>query len=124
MPQFYANPKPIYQPAMRIISSITNASSAVVTTNFANQYAVGIIGRLDIPPYAGMPQANQLVVTIIQILGPTSFAINLDTTTFQPFAIPDPLPAHTAITAMFVPVGEVNKTLIAATQNILPYSGL
>lgn len=121
MPQFYANPMPIFQPAMRLISAITNANPAVVTTTFANDFVLGTVIRLDIPSYIGMPQANQLTVTIINILGPTSFNINLDTTMFEPFAIPMTLPPHTNTTALAVPVGEVASTLVAAVQNILPF---
>lgn len=106
---------------MRIISAITNGNPAIVTTTFDHGYAVGIIGRLDIPAYIGMPQADQQVVTILTILGPTTFTINLNTTSFQPFVVPDPISAQANMTAMFVPMGEVNSKLSSATQNILPY---
>ena len=121
MPQFYANPLPIYKPAMRLIASITNANPAVVTTTFANNYIVGTLIRLDIPSYIGMPQADQQVVPITAILGTTSFAVGMDSTLFQPFAIPSPLPAHANVTAMSVPIGEINRTLTAATVNTLPF---
>jgi hypothetical protein len=121
MPQFYANPQPIYQPAMRLISSITNASSAVVTTTFNHNYLTGLIIRLDIPSYIGMQQANQAIVTITQILGLTSFMVNLNTLSFDPFAIPAPLPAIASTTALAVPVGEINSKLNQATNNTLPF---
>lgn len=121
MPQFYANPTPIYQPAMRLIASLSTALPAVVTTTFAHNYVAGIIVRLDIPAYIGMPEADQQVVEILTILGPTSFTVNMNSSGYQPFVIPDPLPAHVTTTAMVVPIGEVNRTLVAATNNILPY---
>lgn len=121
MPQFYANPLPIFRPAMRLISSITKANQAVVTTSFANNYIVGTKVRLVIPEYLGMPQANLQIVTVITILGPTSFAVDLNTLAFEPFVVPDPLPAHVTTTALAVPVGEINGILTAATQNILPF---
>lgn len=121
MPQFYANPLPIFRPAMRLISSITNALQAVITTSFANNYIVGTKIRLVIPGYLGMPQANLQVVTVLTILGPTSFTIDLNTTAYEPFVVPDPLPAHVTTTALAVPVGEINGILTAATQNILPF---
>lgn len=121
MPQFYANPLPIFRPAMRLISSITNANQAVITTTFANSYIVGTKVRLVIPVYLGMPQANLQVVTVLTILGPTSFSTDLNTTAFEPFVVPAPLPAHVTTTALAVPVGEINGILTAATQNILPF---
>lgn len=121
MPQFYANAQPIFQPAMRLIASITNASSATVTTTFDHNYLAGLIIRLDIPIYIGMQQANQAIVTITEILGLTSFKVNLNTSSFDTFAIPDPLPAIVSTTAQAVPVGEINSQLTQATNNTLPF---
>jgi hypothetical protein len=106
---------------MRLVASITQAFPAVVTTTFAHGYIAGTIVRLNIPPYIGMWQANQAVVTITEVLGQTSFAIDLDTSTYEPFAIPDPIPPLEDSTAQVVPVGGINGNLRAATQNVLPY---
>ena len=106
---------------MRIISAITNASPAVVTTTFDHQYLSGTIVRLDIPPADGMQQLNGMIFPIL-VASSTTFSIPIDTTTFDPFAIPvSPVPAYANTCAMVVPVGEVNATLLAATQNVLPY---
>lgn len=122
MPQFYANPSPFYQPAMRLISSITQADPAAVTTTFAHDFVSGTTIRLDIPSYIGMHQANSQVVEILTILGPTSFTVGMNSTTYAPFVIPDPLPTHASTTAVAVPVGEITRTLEAATLNVLPYN--
>lgn len=74
---------PVYQPAMRIISSVTNANPAVVTTTFNHQYQSGLIVRLNIAPGYGMQQANQLYGPII-VTGNTTFTIDIDTTYFEP----------------------------------------
>lgn len=117
----YANPNPTFQPAMRLIDSITNAFPAVVTTTFAHQYKDGTIVRLDIPLADGMQQANQLTGAIL-IRDATSFYINIDTTYFEPFVIPAMPAANTFICAMVVPIGELNETLKAALVNVLnPY---
>ncbi len=119
MPRCYADPNPIYQPAMRLIASITRAFPAVVTTTFAHQYYNGTIVRLDIPPADGMQQADQYVGAI-SVTSDTTFTIALDTTNFDAFAIPGmPSPA-TNICAQVVPIGEVSETLQAATVNVLP----
>jgi len=114
----YANPNPIFQPAMRLIASITNARQAVVTTTFAHQYRTGLIVRLDIPLACGMQQANHVVAPII-VVSPSVFIINLDTTDFDPFAIPVGVSPHVDTCAQVVPVGEINEILTEATRNIL-----
>ena len=118
MPRCYANPNPIYQPAMRLIASITQSCPAIVTTTFAHQYFTGTIVRLDIPIADGMQQADQFVGPIL-VTSDTTFAIALDTTNFDAFAIPgSPAPSQN-ICAQVVPIGEVNETLLAATVNVL-----
>lgn len=119
MPQYYAYPFPIYQPAMRIISAITNANPAVVTTTFANQYITGTVVRLDIPYACGMQQANQLTGEI-SVISPTTFSINIDTTLFDVFSIPV-VSYQINTAAQVVPIGENSLQLNAATQNVLPF---
>lgn len=114
----YANPNPIFQPAMRLITAITNAAYATVTTSFAHQYRTGLIVRLDIPIACGMQQANQLTGAII-VVSPSVFTINIDTTLFDPFAIPVGVSPHVDTCAQVVPVGEINELLTEATRNIL-----
>ncbi len=118
MPRCYANPNPIFQPAMRLITAITNAAVATVTTSFAHQYITGLQVRLDIPIACGMQQANGLVGSII-VVSPSMFLIDIDTTLFDPFSIPSPANPHVNICAMVVPIGEVNEILTGATRNIL-----
>src|SRR5581483_2171142 len=112
----YAIQKPTYQPAMRIITAITNANPAVVTTSFAHNYVSLTIVRLDIPRGFGMQQANQLTGTII-VLSPTTFSISIDSTQFDAFAVPGGANQQ----AQVVPIGEDNSILTAATVNVLPY---
>lgn len=112
---------PMFQQAMRIISSITRSDPAVVTTTFAHNYITGSIVRLYIPAGFGMPQANQLVGSII-VLNDTTFSINIDTTGFEAFFVPTDPSYLVNSAAHVVPVGEVNSLLRAATQNVLPYS--
>lgn len=122
----YAFQKPVFQPAMRIISAITKANPAQVTTSFAHNYKTGTIVRIDIPqaivgaPSAGMPQINGLVGTI-NVNSPTTFLINIDTTTFDAFSVPMATgPGYTC--SQVIPIGEVTSQLTAATVNALPYA--
>ena len=119
---------PIFQPAMRIILSITNANPAVVTTSYdglvhgAHYYHNGTIVRLDIPVADGMQEANQFFGPI-SVIDQYSFSIPLDTTHFTPFSIPNVSDPHIVVCAQVVPIGESNDTLKAATRNVLPGRG-
>lgn len=119
MPRCYADPNPIFQPAMRLIESITNSFPAVVTTTFAHQYESGTIVRLDIPPACGMQQANEKFGPI-EVLSSTTFSIPLDTTHYDTFSIPVSPDPHTNICAQVNPIAEINSILTAAVQNVLP----
>jgi hypothetical protein len=122
------NQNPIYQPAMRVITAITNASPAQITTMYPHQYQNGLIVRIDVPFADGMQQINQLTGTVtIDLIDPTKFTLNIDTTLFDPFTIPqDPNnpgspPPQTQICAFAVPVGEDASIVYQATRNVLPY---
>lgn len=111
---------PFFQPAMRQIAAITNANPAVVTTTFNHNYITGTIIRLDITPGHGMAQANQLFGPIIR-LTPTTFAINIDTTLFDPFVVPTFPPGVGYTPSQTIAIGEVSQILTAAEQNVAPF---
>ena len=108
---------PTYQPAMRIVTAVTQSNPAVVTTSCPHQYENGIIVRFDIPLQNGMPQLagtsfpwNTYVVTVVNA---TQFSVNVDSTNFQPYV--------DNVCCCVVPVGEQNYTIKQATRNVLPY---
>lgn len=111
----YANPSPMYQPAMRLIESITQSSPAMVTTTFAHDYISGEIVRIKVPPTSGMQQINNKTGTII-VTGNTTFTIDIDSSLFDAYVIPVP----EKNCGQVVPIGEVNSLLRAATNNVLP----
>lgn len=117
----YAVPFPTFQPAMRLIASITNSYPCIVTTTFNNQYIDGTIVRLDIPQACGMFQADQFVGPLT-VINDTSFSLDLDTTNFGIFITPVLPNPHINVCAQVVPIAENNDTLDAAVQNVLPYS--
>ena len=122
-PKCYANPNPIFQPAMRLVASITNSDPALVTTTFAHQYNTGLIVRLELPLAVGMQQADGMQ-GVITVVSATEFYISINTTTFDPFLIPPDPPPLVNTCAQVVPVGEVNETLAYATRNVLPFGPL
>lgn len=119
MPIVLAQQYPVFQPAMRIISNITNDKQAVVTTTFNHQYITGMIVRLIVPQGYGMVQANQLFGAIT-VTGDTTFSICIDTTYFSPFTTPMTSPENEQF-PQSVPFGEVSSTLLASYRNVLPY---
>lgn len=115
----FAIENPVFKPAMRIIVAITNGFPSQVTTSFAHGYLTGEIVRIVVPPADGMQQINGLVGTLT-VNSDTTFLMDIDTTSFDIFAIPeDPLPQVNTC-AMVIPIGEVNEMLRAAVQNVLP----
>lgn len=110
---------PVYKPAMRIVTNITKAFPASVTTSFAHGYISGTIVRLDVPVGFGMTQVNQKFGAII-VTSPTTFNIDIDTTQFDTFAAPANWPYNQQL-AQSIPIGEINEILTAAVQNVLPY---
>jgi len=115
----YADPNPMYQPAMRLITAITNDTNAEVTTSFAHNYLSGLIVRIIVPNLRfGMIQMDKRVGTIA-VTGDTTFTINIDSTNFDTFVIPDPEEAYTNIFPMVIPIGEINEILYQATRNVL-----
>lgn len=108
---------PVFQPAMRIITAVTNARSALVTTSFNNSYITGTIVRFDIPLGFGMQQLNQQTATIT-VINSTQFTVPIDTTNYDTFVVP----AANEQYAQVVPIGEDDSILTAAVQNVLPYT--
>ena len=108
--------EPTYMPAMRIITAITQAEEAVITTSFAHGYVNGTIVRLYIPDGFGMWNINGLVFTIL-IVDNTSFRISIDTRYFDPFIVP----VGTQQRAQVIPIGSEGQNYSPAVQNVLPY---
>jgi hypothetical protein len=119
MPVNYADPNPEFQPAMRLISDISNGNPVTITTSFAHQYNTGLIVRLIIPLNYGMDLLNQAYGPIT-VTGATTFTMPIDTTTFTPFAAPALNPGHNYTGPQVVPIGNVNSSLYLATMNVLP----
>lgn len=114
----YAVASPTYQPAMRMISAISNATHAAVTTTFDHNYSSGLIVRMYVPKWYGMTQINKKD-GIITVTGSTTFTIDIDSMAYDSFSIPSGTPWYVNTFAMVVPVGEINSSLQQATRNVL-----
>lgn len=120
MPRCFAMQNPIFQPAMRLISAITQSNPMVVTTTFAHDYLSGLYVRLYVPTADGMPQANGLTGYIV-VTSPTTFTLPYDSTHWIAFAIPMAPNPQDDICAQVIPVAEDNGILYQAVQNTLPF---
>jgi len=94
-----ADQRPVFKPAMRIISNITNSLPAQVTTTFDHGYSDGLVIRLMVPNGYGMIQANQLFGSIT-VTGITTFNIDIDTRYFSTFIVPVTFPVQLSIKSM------------------------
>jgi hypothetical protein len=110
-------PNPTYEPAMSRILAITNGFPATVTTVEPHDLQSGNIVRLIIPDGYGMVQANQLFGNI-NVTGPNTFTIDIDTTAFDIYTIPGAFP-FTQQSPQIVPMAELNSLLTNAVANIL-----
>jgi len=106
---------PIYQPAMRVITAITQANPMQVTTSFAHDYVAGEIVTLKVPSVYGMYQADGLRAEILEIVDDSNFTLKIDSTGFDVFSVP----ADTKVqNAEVLPAG--GTSIYTATDNTLP----
>jgi hypothetical protein len=100
---FPVNPNFPWLPKATVISAITNANPAVVTTTTNHGYSDGLIVRVVLPfPYFsafGMIQINGLSGPIL-VLSPTTFSVAINTLTFDPFVVGTSLE-----NAQIIPIG-------------------
>lgn len=104
----------LFVPASKVVSNITNAVAAVVTTTIPHDYITGEIIRMHIPSGYGMQPMNQQYAPIV-VINDTNFSIAIDTTTYEPFMIPTPQLQYAQCTA----IGSVNSLLEGAVHNSL-----
>jgi hypothetical protein len=122
MAQQTAYQHPIFQPARRTITAITNANPALVTCSFDTEFRDGDIIRITLPQIStdpvgfGMYEINGQLFQLT-VNDDTSFYIDVDTTFFNPFVDASTTSGQYA---QAVPVGEQNDTIYGATRNTLP----
>jgi hypothetical protein len=100
-----------FVPNRQTVSNISRTNPGVVTTTQNHGYDSGLFVRFYFPKNFGMTQVNGNVYEIT-VLSPTTFAINVDTTNFDSFAI-----SSTSQTPQVIPVGNFSTRLIEPTEN-------
>jgi len=76
-----------FQPRRRLISAVTNALQAVVTTTEDHGYSVGQVVRLLVPAIYGMT-VEYVEATIVAIPATDQFTVDLDTSALDAYAEP------------------------------------
>ena len=109
---------PTFQPALRLIDSITNSNPATITTSFDHDYETGTVVRIYVPKWYGMTQMDKLTGEIT-VTGTDTFTIDIDTTAFDAFSIPGTIPWYVTTYPSVIPIGEDSDMLTSATRNIL-----
>lgn len=105
-------------PEARIITGISQAASAVVTTSVPHGYQIGGIVRLNVPANFGMSQINGQLATITALPSANSFTVNINSSGYSAFAFPQQAPAFASTYAQSVPVAEVNSSFLSAQANL------
>ena len=83
-----------FQPRRRLISSVTNALQAIVTTTENHGYILDQVVRLIVPSDYGM-EIDYVKGKIVSIPADNQFKVNIDTTRLFPYATPTEPPAFT-----------------------------
>jgi len=105
---------PTFQPALRIVTAITNSFPAAITTSFDHDYKAGLIVSFRVPKTFGMKRMNKLIGKIT-VTGTNTFTVDINTLLFNSFAVP----AGNKQEAQVLPIAEISETLESATQNVL-----
>lgn len=96
---------PIWYPRRRVVTKITQAQNAVVTTSVNHTFTLGEKIRLYVPSEFGMPEINDLRATIIDVPTDNTIQIDIDTTGFAAFAwLADQAAGYTP--ALAIPYGQ------------------
>jgi hypothetical protein len=111
-----------FYPVSYLITAITNAQQATITTSIDHTLTAGQEVRILVPQIFGMYQINGTATDIVSVPTSNSMVVDADTTNFDAFVVP----IATNITpAQLIPIGQDAFDGSAnqyddATRNILP----
>jgi hypothetical protein len=107
----------MYAPRRRLITNVTQATSAVVTLSVTHGYVVGEKIQFVLPVIYGMKELNGLVGEITAINTTTNtITVNIDTSAFTAFTFPRASSVPFTF-AQTVPSGEIPTLISSATAN-------
>lgn len=119
----------LYYPRRRMITNITQATNAQVSTALEHSLTVGQSIRFNIPVVSGMIQLNPTptnsyqYATVLSIVDAYNFTIDLNTTSFTAFTWPT-IAQQPSSFPTFEPIGENSAIALAANNSLYPqYQG-
>lgn len=113
---------PQFLPARRVISAITQANPAVITTTIDHGFSVDEVIRIKVPSAFGMTQMDNLQGTITAVTAST-ITVNIDASAFTAFAWP--ATATVPIThAQVIPMGTESSTSLSDATDNQSYIGM
>lgn len=133
------NFNPLFYPARRFVTNITQATNAQVSTSVAHGYVPGQAVRFNIPTQSGMiqlnptAQNNYVYATVVSVVDNYNFTIDQNTTSYTAFTWPtiaqqpssfpsvEPVGENTA-QALLSPFGQTPTYNYPATANNLIYN--
>lgn len=116
-----------YKPRGYFISDITRGITTTVTTTTDNDYVVGQLVRLIIPPRYGARQLNERTAYVISVPAANQVILDLDSRDSDPF-IPSPtfLNSESRTRAQILAIGDINSGQInenGRIQNLIYIQG-
>lgn len=121
---------PLFYPRRRVITNITQAVNAQISTSIEHSMTPGQAIRFNIPAVSGMIQLNPtadnnyMVATVVSVVDAYNFTINIDSTTFTAFSWPTISQQPSSFPA-YEPVGEdTAQSLINLGAQTPLYQGL
>jgi hypothetical protein len=119
------NYNPLFYPRYRYITNITQAVNAQVSTSVPHEYCAGQAVRFEIPQVSGMTQLNSapfnnyMTATIVTVVDPYNFTININTTNYTAFTWPT-IAQQPSSFPLVSPVGEDTASALLSNQPQVP----
>ena len=118
----------LYYPRRRVITNITQAVNAQVSTSIAHGLTPGQAVRFNIPDVSGMiqlnttPANNYLNASVVTVVDDYNFTINVDTTAFTAFTFPT-IAQQPSSYPIVVPFGENTALSLSSNTAQVPSIG-
>ena len=109
-----------YEPSMFFIDDVTLGQTTIVTTTEDNNYVIGQLVRLLIPPTFGCVQLNELTGIVISLPASDEVEIDIDSSQNVDEFTSSSSPTQPQILA----VGDYNSGIISSTGRIIPSTNI
>lgn len=119
------NTDSLFYPRRRVVTNVTQAANAQVSTSLEHSLTVGQQVRFAIPNVSGMVQLNAsqlnnfLSATVLSVVDAYNFTINVDTTGFAPFTYPTAAQQPSDFPEV-IPFGENTAVGLSVNNGVFP----